>query len=378
MAVAGNTPDSSPGSATHGAAPDSTHDVEVAADYFDGRSARAQAVTLRWHGQQLRILGDGIDRDVPARELRWSERTRHGPRIAHIAGGGSLQARDATAWDAWRRAGGRSESLVVSAQQSWRWVLFSVAGLGLLLAALVVWGIPALSRAALLVIPHSVDRGIGETTLAGLDQHILQPSMLAPGLQQRVRDGFELALKRQPGAGVPVHTLVFRSSRIGPNAFALPGGTIVMTDQLAQLFQADADVLTGVLAHELGHVQHRHGMRMVVQASLIGLVSSLVLGDFSTVLAGAPVLLGQQSYSRDAEREADAYSAVVLKAAGISPAVMVGFFEKMKATRSATGRSADADPDPDRGSAGLLGIAIASHPADAERIAFFRAAAAKP
>ncbi len=109
-----------------------------------------------------------------------------------------------------------------------------------------------------------------------------------------------------------------------------------MTDQLAQLFEADAAVLTGVLAHELGHVQHRHGMRMVVQASAIGLVSSLVLGDFSTVLAGAPVLLGQQSYSRDAEREADAYSAAVLKAAGLSPAVMVGFFEKMNATRSAS------------------------------------------
>jgi len=121
-------------------------------------------------------------------------------------------------------------------------------------------------------------------------------------------------------------------------------------------------------------VQHRHGMRMAVQASVIGLVSSLVLGDFSTVLAGAPVLLGQQSYSRDAEREADAYSAVVLKAAGLSPVVMVGFFEKMNATRSASGRSADAD----RGSTGLLGIAIASHPADAERIAFFRAAAAQP
>jgi hypothetical protein len=53
---------------------------------------------------------------------------------------------------------------------------------------------------------------------------------------------------------------------------------------------------------------------------------------------------------------------------------MVSFFEKMNATRSATGRSAD----PDRGGAGLLGIAIASHPADAERIAFFLAAAAKP
>lgn len=149
---------------------------------------------------------------------------------------------------------------------------------------------------------------------------------------------------------------------------------MVMTDQLAQAFETTPEVLTGVLAHELGHVQQRHGMRMVVQASVIGLVSSLVLGDFSTVLAGAPVMLGQQSYSRDAEREADAHSAVVLKAAGISPAVMVGFFEKMNAIRAEAGKSGDSVGS----GANLLGIAIASHPADEERIAFFRAAAARP
>jgi Zn-dependent protease with chaperone function len=348
--------------------------AEVTADYFDGRSARALPVILRWQGAQLQIRGEGIARDVPAEELQWSERTRHGPRVAHITGGGSLQARDAAAWDAWRRIGGPSESIVVSAQQSWRWTLLSVAGLGLLLAGLFIWGVPALSRAALLAIPHSVDRSLGGTTLASLDQHILQPSALSPAMQERVRDAFELALKRQTPGSVPAHTLVFRSSRIGPNAFALPGGTMVMTDQLAQAFETTPEVLTGVLAHELGHVQQRHGMRMVVQASVIGLVSSLVLGDFSTVLAGAPVMLGQQSYSRDAEREADAHSAVVLKAAGISPAVMVGFFEKMNAIRADAGKSGDAAGS----GANLLGIAIASHPADEERIAFFRAAAARP
>jgi Zn-dependent protease with chaperone function len=341
------------------------------AEYFDGQSARAHAVRLHWSGPVLQIRGDGVARDVARAQVRWAERTRHGRRVAHLSNGGSLLARDAASWDAWLSASGERESLVVSAQQSWRWTLAGVAGLAVVLGALVVWGVPWLSRVALLAIPPSVDQRLGDTTLNGLDQQLLRPSALDPVQQQRVREAFERALAAAGGA--PPHTLVFRSSRIGPNAFALPGGTIVMTDQLAKLFDAEPAVLTGVLAHELGHVKHRHGMRMVVQASLIGLVSSVALGDFSSLLAGAPVLLGQQSYSRDAERDADAHSADVLRAAGISPAVMVGFFEKMNALQQAPDEvpnTSDADPS-------WLGIAIASHPADAERIAFFRAAAAR-
>ena len=343
------------------------------AEYFDGRSGRAHPVVLCWAGGTLQIRGEGISRDVAAHQLRWAERTRHGLRTAHLSDGGSLQGRDAAQWDAWMRLGGQRESLVVSAQQSWRWTLLGVAALALLLATLGLWGVPWLSRAALRALPHSVDKSVGEAALAGLDQHLLQPSTLDAAQQQRVRDAFERALRAQPSGSVPPHTLVFRSSRIGPNAFALPGGTMVLTDQLAKLFEGEPAVLTGVLAHELGHVQHRHGMRMVVQASVIGLVSSVVLGDFSGVLAGAPVMLGQQSYSRDAEREADAHSAAVLEAAGVSPAVMVAFFEKMNATRAESGRSAGREG----GAPGWLGIAIASHPADEERIAFFRAAASR-
>ena len=350
------------------AAPRTTPGDTLEADYFDGRSARAHRVSLRWVERALQIRGDGFALDVPAADVAWGERTRHGRRNAQLRGAGSLLGRDAAAWDTWLRATGQGESPVVFAQQSWRWTLASVAGLALLVVALAVWGVPWFSRAALRAIPPGLDARIGETTLIGLDDRLLRPSTLAPAQQQRIRVAFEQALAALPRASVPPHSLVFRSSRIGPNAFALPGGTIVMTDQLALLFESDLAVLTGVLAHELGHVQQRHGMRMVMQASMIGLVSSVALGDFSSLLAGAPVLLGQQSYSRDAEREADAHSAVVLRAAGLSPAVMVGFFEKMDALqreRSAAGG----------GDSWWLGIAIASHPADADRIAFFRAAA---
>jgi Zn-dependent protease with chaperone function len=125
---------------------------------------------------------------------------------------------------------------------------------------------------------------------------------------------------------------------------------------------------------------------MLVQATALSGLAAMVVGDFSTVLAGVPVLLGQASYSRDAEREADREAVLILKAAGISPAVMVTLFEKIAAQRNEAARpgkagkpgepvegspSCDKLPDQESG----LGIAFASHPADAERIRYFQEAA---
>jgi Zn-dependent protease with chaperone function len=345
----------------------------LSADYFDGRSARAHPVQLGLADGELHIRGNGIALRVPASQVEWPERMRHGPRIARLPDGGSVQCSDAQAWDAWALAGGRTESLVVRAQQSWRWVLASVVALAIALGALYLWGVPWLGQVAVAATPLRVDRALGESALQSLDEQLLRPSRLPPEQQQRLRAAFERALAGMPPGSVPAHRLDFRSGPIGPNAFALPGGTMVLTDALVELVQGDEAVIVGVLGHELGHVKHRHGLRLLVQASAIAALSSVVLGDFSTLLAGAPVLLGQASYSRDAEREADAHAVAVLKAGGLSPAVMVGFFEKV----ASRGRPGTQEGNA-KGRAGSgLGIAIASHPADEERMQFFRDAAAR-
>ena len=347
--------------------------LQIAADYFDGRSARAHPVQLRLEDGQLWITGNTVAFNLPAASVQWPERTRHGPRVAQLPSGGSLHCSDGPGWDAWASAAGRTESVVVHVQQSWRWVAASVATLTVLLAVLYVWGVPWLGRVAVAATPLSVDRVIGESALQALDQDLLKPSALPAEQQQRLRAAFERAVAALPPASVPAHRLVFRAGRMGPNAFALPGGTMVLTDALVERVQGDEAVITGVLGHELGHVVHRHGLRLLVQAGVIGALSSVVLGDFSSLLAGAPVLLGQASYSRDAEREADAHAVAVLKAAGVSPAVMVSFFEQMAAPEGSAKQPQAQQPKPGTG----LGIAIASHPADEERIRFFRDAAGR-
>lgn len=343
----------------------------TAADYFDGRSAHAHPVRLTASDSELLIRGDDVDLRVALRGVTWSERTRHGARLAHLPDGGSLQAHDAAAWDAWRREVGLRDSCIVQAQQGWRWVAASAALLFAVLGALFVWGLPWAARAAVAATPLSVDQSIGEAALQSLDEHMLQPSKLSGNEQTRLRAAFNQAIAKLPAEDAVPHRVIFRSGRVGPNAFALPGGAIVLTDDLVKLVDANADVLTGVLAHEFGHVRQRHGLRLLVQVGAVGVIASVLLGDFSTLLAAAPALLGQASYSRDAEREADAEALRVLKAAGISPLVMVGFFEKVAALRTPADKPAEDD------SPSWLGIAIASHPADAERIRYFRDAAAR-
>jgi len=346
----------------------------LVASYFDGVIAKAQAVTLQVAGGDLVLAGEGINRSILAADVQWPERTRHGIRVAHFADGGSVQCTDAVAWDAWRQHSGQRDSWVVRAQQSWRGVLVSVLLLVVVGAAVYTWGLPWAARAVVAVTPKSVDASLGKASLSAIDDSLMRPSKLSLVEQTRLRDAFTKALAAQPTGTVPNWQLVFRKSRIGPNAFALPGGTMVMTDEMVELVGGDDKVITAVLAHELGHVRHRHGLRLLVQATVLAGVTSVVLGDFSTLLAGVPLLLGQASYSRDAEKEADAEAVRILKAAGISPAVMVTLFEKLEAKIDPSAKD-KKDSDAPAGQSSWLGIAFASHPSDAERVAYFKQAA---
>jgi Zn-dependent protease with chaperone function len=352
-------------------------DAGLAVDYFDGLSARPRPARLSWWGtdRDRRLRIHLLDRDGPAsvdvpwNEVQWPERQRHGPRIAHLAPGGELHCHDHRAWDAFTREAGVEPSWVVRAQQNWPSTAAALAVLLGLLTAGYLWGLPRAAQSLVAITPPTVDQRVGELALASVADRWLKPSELPTADQARLREKFKDLVARSFASGTaPAYDLRFHKSSIGPNAFALPGGMIVLTDELVKLVDGRDDVVLGVLAHELGHVRHRHGMRTLVQFTVLGAVTSIALGDFSTVLAGAPALVGQMAYSRDFERQADAESARMLRAAGLSPEAMVVFFEKVAQWHKDKPAQSGFDP----------GIAFSSHPADADRIAFFREAAKAP
>nr|WP_316640293.1 M48 family metallopeptidase [uncultured Roseateles sp.] len=327
-------------------------------DYFDGHSARPHPAEI-WLSDGHLHLSAGAEAQYPAGKVRWPERQRHGQRQAQLPDGGLLSCADAAAWDAWAQGSGLRDPVAVRWMQSWRRVVLAL----LLLAALVFacwrWGAPLAAGMMVRALPAGAEQQIGSQSLDYLDQHWLKPSTLSEAQRQQVAGRFDrFVAAGQGGARPPRYRLHFRAgdARLGPNAFALPGGEIVLTDALVELLDDSPDALQGVLAHELGHVQHRHGLRMALQAGLVGALAGLVVGDFSALLAGLPALLAQQAYSRDFEREADSYAHQMLRRAGLSPRVMLEFFERLAA--------------PEARHSGLPSL-LSSHPATPERIAFF-------
>ena len=81
----------------------------------------------------------------------------------------------------------------------------------------------------------------------------MEPTKLPQADQQRIRDNFA-ALRRPDDPGHHYQILFRKGGRLGANAVALPGGTIVVTDELVKLIGTGAGMM-GVLAHEAGHVR---------------------------------------------------------------------------------------------------------------------------
>lgn len=332
----------------------------LTADWFDGRSARARPVEVWLEGVTLHFG----DQSVPLRGATWPERQRHGQRQILLPGGGLLSFADAEAFEAWARSSGRVDSAVVRWQQSWRLAVLSLVLLVALLLAGWRWGLPWAVDTVVDALPLSAERSLGEHVLGSLDREWLKPSQLSKAQRQAWQSRWATTMVQAQARGGPAvperFEIHFRDGgkSLGPNAFAMPGGDIVITDALLELLADEPDAVMTVLAHELGHVQHRHGLRLMLRAGAVSVVASVIVGDFSVLLAAAPAMLAGNAYSRDSEREADLYGRTLARAGGVDTSRMGVFFERL-AKKHAT-----VDNNP-------VAIAFSTHPADAERVKFF-------
>jgi Zn-dependent protease with chaperone function len=336
----------------------------VAADYYDGRSARAHKVTLTLAGDRLRVTGGAIQREEPLHALRVSEPMGAAPRLVSFPGGAHCEVRDHAAFGALLERSGHEDGWVVRMQQRWRAALASVIVTAIALVAGYYWGLPALSEWIAFKVPENMLRQLGSGTLELLDRGALQPTKLPVKQQRELRLAFNRLVA--PSGAKARHDIVFREGRgIGANALALPDGTIVVTDELVKLAGNDEEILA-VLAHELGHLDRRHSLRMLIQGSIVAFVVAWYLGDVSSVAAGFPALLLQLRYSREHEREADRYAAALLKANGISPRRLGDMLARLEAAHR--GAADDSVPPQEERRRRSIPDYYSSHPATQERI----------
>lgn len=342
----------------------STPASSCAATWFDGRTARAIAVRVAVVEGELvfQEREEPPPRHEPLRTIELSEPFGRAPRFAYLADGSTLEVHETEAFNRALAGAGAPPPIVARLQRS-------AAGATVALFALIAGfvfaytnGIPALARWAAFAMPESVEARIGEQIERTLNLEILAASVLPVARQERIEAVFRAASARAaPGLRYVIRPRSVQEGD-GVNAFALPGGTIVLLDGLVQAAPDDAQIVA-VLAHELGHVAHKHGLRNVLQAFGIGALASAAWGDFAGVAANAPVVFGVLKYSRAFELEADDFAVQFLRANEMPVQPLIEFFESLASRGSAT----EALPLPDF---------LSTHPATQERIERLRRAAA--
>jgi Zn-dependent protease with chaperone function len=247
-------------------------------------------------------------------------------------------------------------------------VLASVVVLLALGWAAFFYGVPWGAKRVAFMLPDKVLTLLADQTLASFDKTIFKPSALDEARRRELREKFTAFLH---AAGDRAdYRIEFRASpRMGANAFALPSGVIVITDELIKLAGDDAEII-GVVAHECGHVHHRHILRSVLQNSAVVVVLTLVTGDVSstTALGGAvPVFLLQSKFSREFEAESDAYAVELMQRAGVPTKHLAVMLERLEASHLHGPHGEDG-----HGEDGGVTDYIGTHPPTRERVQAIR------
>lgn len=335
--------------------------MRLQATYFDGRSAQAYPVQLHALPGLVWVVGEGgLSRREPLAEVRISEQLGRAPRLIHFRDGAHLEISDHAALAEWLEAVGYRERSVDLLQRSGAVALLALVAVVLAGVVGYRWGLPELARILAQRVPSAITQQLADGTLEVMDRVMLAPSQLPAARRARLESGLRRLDPQQQGR------LVFRSGAgLGPNAMALPDGTIVLLDELVTLAASDEEVLA-VLAHELAHVEARHALRQMIEAGAIGALVAWWVGDYGALITAAPAAILQARHSRALEVEADALAAVRLRAAGISPARLADLLEKLDSVQARAMQQERESPT-------WLDY-LSSHPATRDRIAALRAA----
>ncbi|MGE4317295.1 MAG: M48 family metallopeptidase [Deferribacterales bacterium] len=336
--------------------------MEFSGYYYNGKNSGREDVSAEFINGRIIVRSDrGVLCDYNADSVLMKSGVGSAPSHIIFPDGSSVETKDNAAVNH-IQASLKKNSLwlfVGRLESRRRYIFLSFVSVVLIFLGAFFYGVPALSKAVAFSLPVETNRVIANGTLKMLDEHLFSPSRLTVERKAGLTESFDRMLRGLPEGFE--YKLVFRSGgKLGANAMALPDGTVVVTDELVNLSGRDEEI-TAVLAHELGHVAMRHGVRTLLQGSVISAAVIAVTGDVSSLTVGIPALLVKSKYSREFEREADRFAIKLLTEHNISVIYFADILTKLSEQHKESGsRVTDY---------------ISSHPATKERVKMIREAA---
>lgn len=344
--------------------------ARFAARYYDGRSAKSQNVTVSVSPDGLGIVDadENLVASWQTDRIVFAEKPRVGEpvRIGLEGTTARLIIEDDRAASAVLAIAPKAVRATRTSRKALAKIAVWIAAAGAALAVIVLVLIPLLSTQLARQTPDSIKARIGGAAMS----EIVKLIAYMPGETKQARYCYS-----KPGlsALADMTTQVLSDMEEPPrlnmvvidaklvNAFALPGGYVVVTSGLIKAAGSPEEI-AGVVSHEIGHVFHQHPTQAIYRTTAVSLLISAMIGDFSggILVTGIAEWALNSSYSREAERAADTFAIERLNAANIDGSGLVRFFDKIskKSEKKAEQES-------------ILSM-LSSHPRTAERIAYIR------
>ncbi|WP_172262883.1 M48 family metallopeptidase [Caulobacter sp. RHG1] len=294
---------------------------------FDGRVARPWPAHVAVEAGRVRaqaVDDASVGVDWPLAAVR--ETLRNDGRYALTQG--EDDARLVVDAEAWRAASGRSHRQIAKRGRGREWALIGgLAAAGLAVAATVFIGVPMAARPLAMHTPPKLEARFG----ANMEAQLRVPFRPCKGDPEAAELLSDLGYRLGEAADSPFEIRVRAVRAPFVNAFALPGGAILVTGPLIEEARGP-DEVAAVLAHEIAHVERRHAMQAAWRAMGAGLLLDAVVGGGSGAGQQLIVLAGgfaDHRFSRELEAEADARAIEILQAENISTKGMADFFGRL-------------------------------------------------
>jgi predicted Zn-dependent protease len=295
----------------------------------EGAIACEIPVEIQVDGDALLIAGAEKSSRVPRDTIRADAPLPGVARMLTLPDGSQIETDDGDAVAMLFATPSRIDAAAYWLESRWAAALASIPLIAVLAWLVVGVLLPRAADPVARMVSPRIELVLGKRTLATLDRVALKPSRLDADTRLRIERQFRSFVAGERGE--EKYQLAFRSG-MGPNAFALPGGIIVVTDEMVKLAESDAELIA-VLAHEIGHVRGRHALRLILQDSGVIVLVTALAGDAAsmTLLAAAlPTVLLQSHYSREFETEADDYAFAQLKSHGVSPQAFADMMQRLQ------------------------------------------------